>query len=104
MRRYLTSPLRAGLAATGLALAAAAVSAQPEHGIAMYGQPALPPDFVSLPYADPEAPTGGKLVEANVGSFDSLNPFIRKGNVPWQVRFHIGETLMGRSLDEPFTL
>nr|WP_223877778.1 extracellular solute-binding protein [Histidinibacterium aquaticum] len=70
----------------------------------MYGEPELPPDFVALPYANPDAPTGGRIVEANVGSFDSLNPYIRKGNVPWQIRFHVGETLMGRSLDEPFTL
>nr|WP_156799337.1 extracellular solute-binding protein [Oceanicola granulosus] len=70
----------------------------------MYGEPALPPGFEALPYANPDAPTGGRIVEANVGSFDSLNPYIRKGNTPWQIRFHVGETLMGRSLDEPFTL
>ena len=90
-----------GIAAT---VAASAAGAEPAHGIAMYGEPALPPDFVALPYVNPEAPVGGRLVEANVGNFDSLNPFIRKGNVPWQLRFHIGETMMGRSLDEPFTL
>ncbi|WP_430383323.1 extracellular solute-binding protein [Yoonia maritima] len=78
--------------------------AEPQHGIAMYGDPALPPDFVSLPYANANAPTGGHIVTAEVGSFDSLNPFIRKGSVPWQLRFFIGESFMGRSLDEPFTL
>ncbi|WP_368188324.1 extracellular solute-binding protein [Aestuariibius sp. HNIBRBA575] len=70
----------------------------------MYGEPALPPDFVALPYANPDAPTGGSLVISNIGNFDSVNPFIRKGTVPWQMRFMIGETLMGRSLDEPFSL
>ena len=74
------------------------------HGIAMYGEPALPPDFEALPYANPDAPTGGRIVEASVGSFDSLNPYIRKGNVPWQMRFLTGESLMIRTLDEPFTL
>ncbi|MEJ6401990.1 extracellular solute-binding protein [Yoonia sp. 2307UL14-13] len=78
--------------------------AEPQHGIAMYGDPALPPDFVSLPYANPDAPTGGQIVTAEVGSFDSLNPFIRKGSVPWQLRFFLGESFMGRSLDEPFSL
>jgi len=66
--------------------------------------PALPPDFVALPYANPDAPTGGKLVTANVGSFDSLNPYILKGSVHWQMRYLMGESLMGRSLDEPFSL
>jgi peptide/nickel transport system substrate-binding protein len=70
----------------------------------MYGEPALPPDFVSLPYANPEAPTGGKIVSAETGSFDSLNPHIRKGSVPWQLRFLAYESLMGRSYDEPFSL
>ncbi|SFS10593.1 peptide/nickel transport system substrate-binding protein [Yoonia litorea] len=79
-------------------------AAEPQHGIAMYGDPALPPDFVSLPYANPDAPQGGQIVTANVGTYDSLNPFIRKGRVPWQLRFFLGESLMGRSLDEPFSL
>jgi len=95
---------RALLTTLAIGLAAGGAMAQPQHGIAMYGDPALPPDFVSLPYANPNAPTGGRIVTSNVGSFDSLNPFIRKGSVPWQLRFFLGETLMGRSLDEPFTL
>ena len=96
--------IRRLLLGVGLSLVAGLATAQPQHGIAMYGEPALPPDFVSLPYANPDAPTGGTLVQANVGSFDSLNPFIRKGSTPWQLRFLIGESLMGRSLDEPFSL
>lgn len=70
----------------------------------MYGEPALPADFTHLPYANPDAPTGGKIVTSSVGSFDSLNPYIQKGSVHWQLRFLTQETLMGRSLDEPFSL
>lgn len=70
----------------------------------MYGDPALPPDFVSLPYANPDAPKGGKVVFGNTGGFDSLNPFALKGTSPWQLRFWSYESLMGRSWDEPFTL
>ena len=77
---------------------------EPKHGIAMYGDPALPPDFVSLPYVNADAPKGGKIVQGEVGSFDSLNPHILKGRVPWQLRFLAHESLMGRSYDEPFTL
>lgn len=82
----------------GLALA------ESSHGIAMYGDPALPPDFVSLPYANAEAPKGGKVVFGNTGGYDSLNPFVQKGTAPWQLRFWTHESLMGRSWDEPFSL
>ncbi len=78
--------------------------AEQKHGIAMYGDPALSPDFVSLPYANPDAPTGGQIVTGEVGNFDSLNPHILKGNVPWQLRFLAYESLMGRNWDEPFSL
>lgn len=70
----------------------------------MYGEPALPPDFVSLPYVNADAPKGGRVVFGNTGGFDSLNPFIQKGTVPWQMRFWGYEGLMGRSQDEPFSL
>lgn len=80
------------------------VSAEQSHGIAMYGDPALPQDFVSLPYANPDAPKGGKISFGEVGSFDSLNPHIRKGSVPWQLRSLAYERLMGRSYGEPFSL
>ena len=78
--------------------------AESSHGIAMYGDPALPPDFVSLPYANPDAPKGGKAVFGNTGGFNSLNPFLQKGTSPWQLPFWTHESLMGRSWDEPFTL
>lgn len=70
----------------------------------MYGDPALPPDFAHLPYANPDAPTGGRIVTGETGGFDSLNPHITKGSVPWQLRFLVYESLMGRSYDEPFSL
>jgi peptide/nickel transport system substrate-binding protein len=74
------------------------------HGIAMYGKPALPPDFVSLPYANPDAPKGGRIVFGESGGFDSLNPFIVNGIAPAGITGHTIETLLGRSFDEPFTL
>ena len=96
--------LRQYTAATAVALAGTMAMAEPQHGIAMYGDPALPPDFVSLPYANADAPKGGRIVTSAVGSFDSMNPYIQKGSVHWQLRFLIGESLMGRTLDEPFSL
>ena len=91
-------------AALAFLCAAAPVSAEPAHGIAMYGDPALPPDFVSLPYVNPDAPKGGTIIFGEVGGFDSLNPHILKGRAPWAVQAHVFEGLMGRSWDEPFTL
>jgi peptide/nickel transport system substrate-binding protein len=70
----------------------------------MYGEPALPPDFVSLPQVNPDAPKGGKIVFGESGSFDSMNPFILKGRAPAGLTAMTVETLMGRSFDEPFTL
>ncbi|MGB0662046.1 MAG: extracellular solute-binding protein [Mangrovicoccus sp.] len=78
--------------------------AEPKHGIAMYGDPVLPPDFVSLPYANPDAPKGGKIVFGETGGFDSLNPHILKGRAPWGVRAHVFETLLDYNRDEAFTL
>ena len=89
-----------------LALVSASIPASSEsaHGIAMYGDPALPPDFVSLPYVNPDASKGGRIVFGVAGGFDSLNPFILKGVAPAGMAALTVETLLGRSYDEPFTL
>ncbi|PIE15307.1 MAG: ABC transporter substrate-binding protein [Rhodobacterales bacterium] len=104
MRTVFFTRLRRLAALSGLILAAGFANADPQHGIAMYGTPALPADFTHLPYANPDAPKGGKIVLGEVGSFDSLNPHILKGRVPWQLRFLAYESLMGRNYDEPFSL
>jgi peptide/nickel transport system substrate-binding protein len=81
-----------------------AAAAEPRHGIAMHGEPALPAGFTQLPYADPAAPKGGRLVQGVLGTFDSLNPFIVKGIAPQSIRGYVVESLMARGYDEPFTL
>lgn len=95
----------------GVVLAVASVAAmplaslaEPSHGIAMYGEPALEPGFAHLPYANPDAPKGGTIRLAEPGGFDSLKPWVLKGNAAWGVGVHVAETLMFRSIDEPFTL
>lgn len=95
-----------GLLAGAILCAATAIPAlaEPSHGLAMYGEPALPADFTHLPYANPDAPKGGTFITGDTGSFDSLNPFIVRGEVPWQLRFLTHESLMYRSQDEPFTV
>jgi len=88
-------------------IAALAVSwsaaAEPQHGIAMHGEPRYGPDFAHLDYVNPDAPKGGTLRRGLQGTFDSLNPFILKGNAA-AGRHHAFETLLKRVWDEPFTL
>ena len=100
----LSATFRGAALAASVSLFASGAAAEATHGIAMYGDPALPQDFAHLPYVNPDAPSGGQITTADVGGFDSLNPFIVKGSVHWQLRFMMGESLMARSLDEPFSL
>ncbi len=86
-------------------------AAQPTHGIASHGEPALPPDYTHFPYANPNAPKGGKITYGVVGTYDNLNPFILKSmrttaRGMWDPEYgHLTyEPLMRRSRDEPFTL
>jgi microcin C transport system substrate-binding protein len=73
----------AGLAATALP---AGVRAQDggkivvSHGIAIHGEPGYPADARQLAYVDPAAPAGGHMRLGVQGTFDSLNPYILKGN------------------------
>jgi peptide/nickel transport system substrate-binding protein len=92
-----------------MALAMAGAAAQPMHGIARHGPPGLPGGFPHLPYANPEAPKGGRLVVGQLGTFDSMNPYIARGAVPEVspgsgINSLVVQPLMMRSLDEPFTL
>jgi len=81
-----------------------AASADPKYGMAMHGEPALPADFKSLPYANPDAPQGGALKQAIFGTFDSLQPYIVRGNPASVIRPYVYESLMARNWGEPFTL
>lgn len=73
------------------------------HAIAMHGEPALPPGFAHLPYADPDAPKGGRIVFGLQGTFDSLNPLVVLGVAPDAVPRYVQQSLLYRSADEPFT-
>ncbi|HUI20189.1 MAG TPA: extracellular solute-binding protein [Methylocella sp.] len=79
--------------------------AAPAPAIAMHGEPALKEGFDHLPYADPNAVKGGRLAIGFFGTFDSLNPFnLKAGSTAQGMNTNVFETLMTRSLDEPFTL
>src|SRR5262245_63362335 len=87
--------------ATVLALPAAAL---PVEGIAMPRPPNHPPGFTHLPYVNPDAPKGGRLVLGTLVTFDSLTPFIIKGVSPASLRDYVYESLLTRSGDEAFSL
>lgn len=106
MRALLTA-LFIGLAMQPVYLADAA----PLHGIAMHGDPALPPDYKHFSYVNPDVKKGGKITYGVVGTFDNLNPFILKSmrttaRGMWDPEFGnlVYESLMQRSRDEPFSM
>ncbi len=71
--------------------------------ISMYGDLKYKNNFKYFEYANPDAPKGGAFKQASVGSFDSLNPFIVKGNAAAGIT-RIYDTLLEQSTDEPFSL
>lgn len=72
------------------------------NAIALHGAPALPAGFKSFAYARADAPKGGELRLRALGTFDSTNPFINKGN-PVEGTDYLYDSLTVQALDEPFT-
>jgi peptide/nickel transport system substrate-binding protein len=101
LRAFFFAILAFGVA---LAINPGTLSAEESYAIAMHGPPALPTDFTHMPYANPEAPKGGRLVAGFLGTFDSLNPLIVRGLAVQQIRGFVIESLMARGNDEAFTL
>jgi len=67
--------------AVGL-VAAAPLSAETtiSHGNSLLGKLKYPAGFTHFDYVNPDAPKGGKVRLAATGTYDSLNPYILKGN------------------------
>ena len=83
------APLRGAIvtmAAAGLALLTALPGARAEdkiiksHGISVFGDLKYPADFTHFDYVNPDAPKGGEFSTWAFGKFDSLSPYILKGN------------------------
>ncbi len=89
-------------AASATPVAAQGAPAGPQHAIALHGLPAHAKDFRHFDWVNPDAPKGGRLRLASLGGFDSLNPFIIKGN-PAEGLMRVFETLMQQAPDEPFS-
>src|SRR5215469_3369886 len=69
------------------------------YSISLLDQPKYPPDFKHFDYVNPDAPKGGELKRAAIGSFDSFNPFIIKGQAAAGVNL-LYDTLLAPSEDE----
>ena len=83
-------------------LCAPAQSQTSTHGLTVLGTPALPADFTHFPYVNPDAPKGGDITLGALGTFDSFNPFIVRGNAAGSVN-RIWESLLRGSADEVAT-
>ena len=78
--------------------------AEPEHrhALSLIGAPHYPADFTHFGYVNPDAPKDGLVRIADIGSFDSLNPVLYRGEAAGGLGL-VYETLMLDSLDEPST-
>lgn len=81
---------------------AQAQEVKPVHGVAMHGSVKYVPDFKHFDYVNPNAPKGGEVRLAQIGTFDSLNPFIVKGIAPTDIGL-LFSTLLVNAADEPFS-
>ena len=81
------------------------------HGLSIFGDLALPPDFKSFAYVNPQAPKGGQIVlqpsgggaNVNPTTFNSFNVFILKGDGATGMGAIFDSLMVGNS-DEPDAL
>ncbi|WP_425039669.1 extracellular solute-binding protein [Primorskyibacter sp. S187A] len=85
------------LAAAGLAQAAETIRS---HGVSTFGELKYDADFAHWDYVNPEAPKGGTFTTWAFGTFDSLTPYILKGNAASGATVFY-DTLMTGNLEEP---
>lgn len=91
----------------GLVLMAGAVGAQERviksHGISTFGPLKYAEEFPYFDYVNPQAPKGGEMSTWGFGNFDSLTPYILKGNAA-ALSTVFFDSLMTGNLDEPDSL
>lgn len=95
--------LAAALALLFSAANGAIASAEPRHGLSVFGELKYPADFKHFDYVNADAPKGGRMVTMGTGganTFDTLNQFILKGDAAQGLDF-LFDVLMVRAQDEP---
>ncbi|MDF1780483.1 MAG: extracellular solute-binding protein [Alcanivoracaceae bacterium] len=88
-------------------LTSANVFAAGTHAISIFGDVKYPADFKHFDYVNPNAPKGGELKLSALGSFDTFNPFLSKGDAAAGLSYlgnsYLWDSLTVQSLDEPFS-
>lgn len=102
LRKILLGGLLVATSALPL-MASAEAALKPQHGIAMHGDLKYRADFTHFDYVNPDAPKGGQVSQAGVGTFDSFNQFIIKGASADGLGL-VYDSLLSRANDEPFSL
>jgi microcin C transport system substrate-binding protein len=88
----------ASLGGQGFAAPAFAQERKFRHGSTMIEPLKYPESFTQFAYVNKDAPKGGRIRLAALGSFDSINPFTLKGD---SISTGVNELLMEQPLDEP---
>jgi peptide/nickel transport system substrate-binding protein len=92
------------LAVSQMLVQTGAAQAEPVHGIAMHGDVELPADFKHLPFVNPDAPKGGRIIFGQAQAFTSINPLIVRGDAAAMLVPYVVQPLMFRNWNEPFAL
>lgn len=82
---------------------AGGASAEPRHGLSVFGELKYAPDFKNFAYVNPGAPKGGRIVTmgtSGASTFDSFNDHILKGDAAHGLEY-LFDSLMVRAQDEP---
>ena len=87
--------LIATLAWSGIAKADGHENITTSHGYSFYGDLTYPADYPHFDYVNTEAPKGGEMAIAFVGTLDSMNPYARQGRAHafsvWMYESLLGE-------------
>jgi microcin C transport system substrate-binding protein len=66
------------------------------HGYSFFGDLKYPADYAHFDYVNPDAPKGGEISLHAPGTFDSMNPYSRKGRAG-RLSWMVYESLLGGS-------
>ncbi len=70
------------------------------HGYSFFGDLTYGPDYPHFDYVNPDAPKGGEISIATLGTFDSMNPYTRKGR-GGALSTVMFESLLGEGVNAP---
>lgn len=83
-----------------LASGAGAQETIKSHGYSFFGDLKYGPDYAHFDYVNPEAPKGGEISLSTLGTFDSMNPYSRKGR-GGALSTVMYESLLGEGVNAP---